>query len=295
MPREFAASTIYTVQPNDTLGKIALDHDVTLDELLAANAGLINDPGLIQVGWEVVIPGALTGTRRGVPPSGQAVTSYTIAANDSLGALAVRWGTTVDAIVELNGITNPGLIFVGQRIRRPGSAEVATDPAVAAAAVVATSTVLATRQTRLAFSRLPLDVPPANITGGYREDYGGYLHRGIDIGGVPVGTSILAPAPGIVTVHVPGDGWGDGSFGICVVLDHPGTPWWTIYAHMNGASRTSGETVQDGDLLGEVGFTGRVVPSGPGGAHLHWQLSSHSGFPPGFEYIANPLDFLTVG
>ena len=26
--------------------------------------------------------------------------------------------------------------------------------------------------------------------------------------------------------------------------------------------------------------------------YLHWQLSAHSGFPQGFEYIGNPLDFL---
>ena len=61
---------------------------------------------------------------------------------------------------------------------------------------------------------------------------------------------------------------------------------------MNATDRVTGEVVTDGDVLGEVGFTGRVDPPGPPGAHLHWQLSSHSGFPPGFEYIANPLDFL---
>ena len=134
-------------------------------------------------------------------------------------------------------------------------------------------------------------MPPAIVTGGYRQDYGNYLHRGIDLGGVPVGTPILAPAAGIVTVHRPGDGWGNGSFGINVVIDHPGTPWWTIYAHMLETDRVSGEQVGAGDVIGAVGFTGFVVPEGPAGAHLHWQLSAHSGFPQGFEYIANPLHF----
>lgn len=298
MPREFADSSIYTIQPNDTLGQIATDHQVSLGELIAANVGLINDPGMIQVGWQLVIPGSLAGTRRGAPPSGDGVTSYTVEPNDTLAALAARWGTTLEAIVDLNGIANPSMIFVGQRIRKPGASEPVGEAEVAASTATTTATnelaLLAARQTRLAFSRLPVSVPPATITGGYREDYGGYLHRGIDIGGVSVGTPILAPAPGIVTVHVPGDGWGDGSFGICVVLDHPNTPWWTIHAHMNATSRTSGESVTDGDILGEVGFTGKVDPPGPAGAHLHWQLSSHSGFPPGFEYIANPLDFLVL-
>jgi murein DD-endopeptidase MepM/ murein hydrolase activator NlpD len=298
MPLEFADSSTYTVQSGDTLGQIATDHGIALDALLAANAGLINDPGLIQVGWELVIPGTLAGPRRGAPPSGEGVSSYTVSDGDTLGILADRWGTTVQAIVELNGIANPSLIFVGQRIRRPGATGPAPIDEPGASAVVAATTnesaLLTARRTQLAFSRMPLEVPPAVITGGYRQDYGGYLHRGIDLGGAPMGTPIFAPAPGTLTVHLPGDGWGDGSFGICVVIDHPGTPWWSIYAHMNATNRTTGEVVTDGDVIGEVGFTGRVDPPGPAGAHTHWQLSSHSGFPPGFEYIANPLDFLVL-
>jgi murein DD-endopeptidase MepM/ murein hydrolase activator NlpD len=63
---------------------------------------------------------------------------------------------------------------------------------------------------------------------------------------------------------------------------------------MNDTHLATGQDVQAGDVIGEIGFTGFVVPAGPAGAHLHWQLSAHSGFPPGFEYIANPLDFLRV-
>ena len=296
MPLEFANSTIYTVQPGDTLFGIAIAQGVSIETLIAANAGLIENPSAIQVGWELVIPGDLIGTRRSPAPAGDGVTSYTIQDGGTLGALAERWGTTVAAIAELNGIANPSLIFVGQRIRKPGSSGVTPDPEPA---VVAASTEAAVAAAivpgRLTFTRWPLDVPPAVITGGYRQDYGNYLHRGIDIGHVPVGTPIFAPAPGIVTVHRPGDGWGNGSFGINVVLDHPDTPWWSIYAHMNETTRTTGERVQAGEVIGEVGFTGFVVPEGPAGAHLHWQLSAHSGFPQGFEFIANPLDFLVLG
>lgn len=291
MPLEFAEPLTYIVQPGDTLSAIAETNGCALEALIGANAGLINDPAFIQVGWVLVIPGVLAGTRRGPAPAGEGITSYTVQAGDTLGALAERWGTSVPAICELNGIANPSLIFVGQRIRRPGA-----DPEVAAATNVdvvdGSSVLIESRKTRLTFSRYPLDT--VKITGGYRADYGGYLHRGIDLGGVPVGTPIHAPAPGTLTVHRPGDGWGDGSFGICVVIDHPGTPWWSIYAHMNATDRVTGETITDGDVLGEVGFTGKVDPPGPAGAHVHWQLSNHLGFPPGFEYIANPLDFLVV-
>lgn len=303
MPLEFTNSTLYTVQSGDTCSTIADAHGITLESLIAANVGIISDPSLIQVGWELIIPGELTGTRRSPAPSGDGVTSYTIQSGDTLGALAERWGTTVAAIAELNGIANAALIFVGQRIRKPGaSSEAAVEPAPADPAAIVPVVVATTEAAtaipvvpgKLEFVRWPLDMPPAIVTGGYRQDYGNYLHRGIDLGGVPVGTPIFAPAGGIVTVHRPGDGWGNGSFGINVVIDHVGTPWWTIYAHMSDTPRITGEQVGLGDHIGDIGFTGFVIPEGPAGAHLHWQLSAHSGFPQGFEYIANPLDFLVA-
>jgi|GEM_PF-6615563 len=294
MPREFANTVIYVVQPGDTLGAICDAHGVTLDLVLAANSGLITDAALIQPGWEIVIPGELTGSRRSPAPAGDGITSYTVEAGDSLSALAERWGTTVQEIADLNGITNPSLIFVGQRLRRPGGSAEGGGGGAAAAVQPEPAAIEPARSSRLEFLRWPVDMPPGVITGGYRQDYGNYLHRGIDIGHMPVGTPIFAPAGGTLAVHRPGDGWGDGSFGINVVIDHPGTPWWSIYAHMNETARQTGEVVQAGDVIGEIGFTGFVVPAGPAGAHLHWQLSAHSGFPPGFEYIANPLDFLRL-
>ena len=276
MPRILTGTISYTVRPGDTLWGIAAAHDVPLDALIAANAGLVTEPSLIQPGWLLTIPGAMPRSRTGAPPAGDGVTAYTVRVGDTLSALAARWGVSVEAICALNGIADPHCIFVGQRLWRPVAGdEPASNP-----------------PGRLRFSRLPLDVPPAVITGGYREDYGGYLHRGIDFGGVAAGTLIVAPAEGVVTVHRPGDGWGDGSFGICVVIDHPGTPWWSVYAHMNATGLATGEFVATGDAIGEVGYTGYVEPTGPAGAHLHWQLSTHSGFPPGMEFTANPLDFL---
>lgn len=286
MPREYRGGSSYTVKAGDSLWEIATTNRVTVDALLQANSGLVNDPNVIQVGWELLIPGELS-EAPAEPPGTMDLETYIVAAGDTLGALAQQWDTSVAAIAELNGIPNPDAIAVGQRIRRPGGGApqpVAGAPAPGGARI---------RERRLTFERYPLDMPPAVVTGGFREDYGGYLHRGIDLGGVAVGTPIFSPAAGLATVHRPGDGWGNGSFGICVVLDHPGTPWWSIYAHMNRVNGTqTGDAVEAGDIIGFVGFTGKVLPAGPGGAHLHWQLSAHPDFPIDFQYIANPLDFL---
>ena len=44
---------------------------------------------------------------------------YVVRSGDTLNKLAQEYSTTVTAIVNLNNITNPNLIFVGQRIQIP--------------------------------------------------------------------------------------------------------------------------------------------------------------------------------
>ena len=42
---------------------------------------------------------------------------YTVQPNDNLTMIAARYGTTVQNLVNMNGIANPNLIFIGQKIR----------------------------------------------------------------------------------------------------------------------------------------------------------------------------------
>lgn len=44
---------------------------------------------------------------------------YTVQPGDTLWVIAVRYGVTVEAIVEANGIENPNLIYPGQRFVIP--------------------------------------------------------------------------------------------------------------------------------------------------------------------------------
>ena len=45
--------------------------------------------------------------------------TYTVKSGDTLGAIARKHNTTVEALVASNGIKNPNLIYVGQVLRLP--------------------------------------------------------------------------------------------------------------------------------------------------------------------------------
>jgi murein DD-endopeptidase MepM/ murein hydrolase activator NlpD len=290
----------YVVEPGDTLSWIARQHGTTAEAIRAANSGLVTDINRIQPGWKLTLPGGSTEPRVPERAVNQATSEYVVKTGDILGILAVEWGTTVAALVTLNNLSDPDVLSVGQRLLRPGGPSTSMDSHTGTETTdptrPATTTVNVTPPPgTLLFTCLPLEMPPAVLNGGYLEDYGGYLHRGLDLGRVPVGTPIFAPAPGVVTVHRPADGTGFDSFGICVVIDHPGTIYWSIYAHMDSTHLVTGASVEAGDLIGHVGWTGKVIPASPDGAHLHWQISDNDWFPANVPSTRNPVAFLAPG
>ncbi|HHN94419.1 MAG TPA: LysM domain-containing protein, partial [Anaerolineae bacterium] len=59
------------------------------------------------------------------PSSGPTV--HTVQAGENLFRIALRYGTTVEAIASANGIANPAMIYVGQELTIPAGGEAAPE------------------------------------------------------------------------------------------------------------------------------------------------------------------------
>lgn len=90
-------------------------------------------------------------------------------------------------------------------------------------------------------------------------------HKGTDIA-APTGTPIQAPAGGKVALAL-SDSFFNGNL---IILDH-GHHVYTVYAHLDTMSVSTGDKVNQGHVIGTVGATGRVT-----GPHLHWGLYWHN-------------------
>jgi len=108
-------SQTYTVQKGDILATIARKYGVTVAALQQANN--LANPNKIIVGQKLTIP-AGGSAAPAAAASGQA-RNYTVQRGDTMSTIAVKFGVTVAALQQANGITNPDKITVGQVLKIP--------------------------------------------------------------------------------------------------------------------------------------------------------------------------------
>ena len=126
---QIADADTYTIKSGDTLWDIAVNNGTTVDALMQDN----------NLSSHLIYPGdKLTYSSSSVEKLAQAKNDgyYTIALGDTLGTVADKFGTSVDNLVELNNLSNPHLVYVGQVIKVDGNAAPKATPAVAQAAPV---------------------------------------------------------------------------------------------------------------------------------------------------------------
>ncbi len=102
--------TTYTVKAGDRLFSIGRQFGVNPYSIAQANN--ILPPYIIRPGQVLKIPS--DGTTP--PPTGK---THTVAPGENLFRIALRYGTTVQALAAANNITNVNLIFVGQVLKIP--------------------------------------------------------------------------------------------------------------------------------------------------------------------------------
>ena len=107
--------TTYVVQPGDTLYGIAARYAVSVSQLAAVNGLRWNS--WVYVGQQLVIPG---GT---LVPGDPSAGVYIVKPGDTLFSIAMQHGTTVDALLAVNGLSNPNFIYTGQRLSIPGGTQ----------------------------------------------------------------------------------------------------------------------------------------------------------------------------
>lgn len=123
----------------------------------------------------------------------------------------------------------------------------------------------AQRSAQLAF-QLPVN---GRLSGsfGKRRFFNGQArrpHSGLDIAAA-TGTDVATPAPGKVLET--GEYFFNGN---TVFIDH-GEGLVSMYCHLDSIAVEVGQELRQGEILGQVGMTGRVT-----GPHLHWTVSMNN-------------------
>lgn len=225
--------SLYIVREGDSLSQIASMFGVSVNTIVWANN--LTPKQAIKEDMELVI----------LPVSG---VKHTVKKGDTLQSIAKQYKGDVDEILQFNGLHSDAALAAGTEILIPGG-EVIPQKAPARSLAGGSGPAIS------GFFAHP--VPGATKTQGIH----GY--NGVDLG-AGVGTPVRASAAGTVIVSKSG-GW-NGGYGSYIVIDHPnGTQ--TLYAHLSKNIVWSGQSVVQGQVIGNVGNTGRST-----GAHLHFEV-----------------------
>jgi murein DD-endopeptidase MepM/ murein hydrolase activator NlpD len=301
---------VYTVQPGDTLSKIATQFGLKGTGGVASYELLVqsNRPDIISAD-DFIVPGQ----RLRVPLENGIV--HLVLTGETLSELAAAYGVdTSDIRDAANTVGSSGVITIGQelliadpgRLPPPKTALAPTptpDPEEPTATpepeetaegspeadedadATATASPGPTRRpartatpvpgTATARARATAFIWPTS--GPISSYYGAGHPLGIDIDlYANPNAPIVASAAGTVTFA---GGNTCCSYGLYVIIDH-GNGYTTLYAHLSSISVTQGQRVTQGQLLGLGGRTGYAT-----GNHLHFEVRYN-------DAIINPLSVL---
>jgi murein DD-endopeptidase MepM/ murein hydrolase activator NlpD len=209
----------YRVKRGDSVYKIAQDHAISMDAVIASN-GMSNAKKLYE-GQEIKIP-----NMDGIP--------YTVKRGDSLLKISGSMGVPLTAILDANDVETDD-ISPGTVLFIPGAR-------------------MKTEDLKLAlgeFFKYPIRGRLSSPFGWRNDPFTGVrrYHAALDLA-APTGTVIKASMDGrVATVGY------NATYGKFIILSHSNS-FQTLYAHLSATSVSQGAYVSQGAKIGEVGSTG---------------------------------------
>ena len=238
--------SVYVIRKGDSISKIAEMFDVSVNTILWANDMKKGDK-LVEGVTLFILP--VSGVK------------HTVSKGQTLKTIAKFYKANVSDIAQFNGLAEDAKLAVGDELLIPDGElnDEGGKPAKNLNGSVDRDKKYYEKNFLPTIADYFIDPLP---TGHKTQGLHGPGHRGIDIG-APTGTPIYASAKGIVSIAR--IGW-SGGYGNMLILNHPnGTK--TLYAHMYKLATHTGDEVNQGEIIGYVGSTGRST-----GPHLHFEV-----------------------
>ncbi|MGN8245367.1 LysM peptidoglycan-binding domain-containing protein [Cellulomonas soli] len=119
------AAGTHAVRSGETVSAIAKRYGTSVQAVVAANG--LDARAFIRAGQVLTIPGTATSTgtasvtTAAAPSAATTSATHTVVAGDTAGAIAKRYGTSVQAIITANGLNSRALIRIGQTLSIPGA------------------------------------------------------------------------------------------------------------------------------------------------------------------------------
>lgn len=243
---------VHTVESGESLSLIASRYGVKAETVMWENN--LTNANSLRIGQKLLVP----------PVDG---VSYKVVSGDNLEKIAKKYSVTTDAIIAQNGLESE-VLAKGQSLFLPQAKPL--NPVVIAN--TSGRAVVGTRDARSYVNAKPSTSAPAvgkifimptrgNVTQGF---HGGHYALDIADRSKP---PVWASGGGTVSKVSVGT-WG-GGYGNHVIIDH-GNGLKTLYGHMDSVNVYPGQWVNQGDVIGIMGNTGRVY--GATGIHVHWEV-----------------------
>lgn len=233
---------VYKVVKGDTIEQIAKNFNIDQETIIYANN--LTNPNSLRIGQELLI----------LPISG---VIHKVKSGETVSHIASLYNIAIDKIIEFNLLTEDAFIRAGDILIIPGAKPLKGR----------LNKVVGLQKSGI--SSLYADLPSFDSYYIYptvrNSTNWGRLHRNnaVDIA-TSCGSEIYAAAGGNIRIA---DSVGyNGGYGKYVVIDHDNQTS-SLYAHMSKIYVEKDQYVNQGDVIGLIGSTGRST-----GCHLHFEV-----------------------